>query len=67
MTKFQEAKERFEENMDTIIRKHEKSETDEIIYGFSVGLRNLVEALNYEHLLIRSTLEEIKRDLQHRQ
>jgi hypothetical protein len=63
---FQDAHDRFEENLATLGEKEDRDREDELIWNLSVGLRNLTDALKAEHESIQRTLAEITRDLQRR-
>jgi hypothetical protein len=67
---FEDAHERFDENLKIISDLREKTPQDNgtlmLMWNLSVGLRNLTEALKAEAAQVQQTLAEIRRDLQRR-
>jgi hypothetical protein len=63
---FQDANDRFEENLTTLGEKEDRDRNDELVWNLSAGLRNLTDALKAEHESIQRTLGEIKTALQRR-
>ena len=63
---FNEAHDRFDENLTLLDGKHSADPNAQIMWNLSVGLRNLTDALKAECDSTRATLEEIKTILQRR-